>query len=287
MVRCSNLTSIARAAVSATACLTVGSIRIFERRPVLSRGSTCSERPRRRRTNGGLKRLSSTGGRRLRIFGTTITPGYWKMSMSRARWTSSFSATYGFSGTLNRTLERFGSIDFRKNGYSLYLVLSGRILSVVPSFNWGDGVFFSDEPFLGRSSGGNVIVIYRPTSRLRTDFRAIFSRFVDPRDDSEVFDVKILRNRLTYQFTDRFLLRHILEHNTSSRSLGNNLLLTYRINTGTVVFVGYDDRYQQGSRNSRCDVPNDQSIRTDQSGRLHEGLVSLSILVSGHECPDD
>ena len=159
-----------------------------------------------------------------------------------------FQRNVRFSGTLNRTLERFGSIDFRKNGYALYLVLSGRILSVVPSFNWGDGVFFSDEPFLGRSSGGNVIVIYRPTSRLRTDFRAIFSRFVDPRDDSEVFDVKILRNRLTYQFTDRFLLRHILEHNTSSRTLGNNLLLTYRINTGTVVFVGYDDRYQQGSR---------------------------------------
>ena len=159
-----------------------------------------------------------------------------------------FQRNVRFSGTLNRTLERFGSIDFRKNGYSVYLVMSGRILSVVPSFNWGDGVFFSDEPFLGRSTGGNLIVIFRPTSRLRTDFRAVFSRFVDPRDDSEVFDVKILRNRLTYQFTDRFLLRHILEHNTSSRTLGNNLLLTYRINTGTVVFVGYDDRYQQGSR---------------------------------------
>jgi len=31
-------------------------------------------------------------------------------------------------------------------------------------------------------------------------------------------------------------------------TLGNNLLLTYRINVGTVAFLGYDDRYQRGSR---------------------------------------
>ena len=166
-----------------------------------------------------------------------------------------FQRNIRFTGTLNRTLERFGGIDFRKNGYSLYTVLSGRILSLVPSVNWGDGVFFSDDPFLGRSRGGNLTVIFRPTSRLRSDLRGIFSQFVDPRDDTELFDVKILRIRLTYQFTDRLLLRHILEHNTSSRTLGNNLLLTYRINSGTVVFVGYDDRYQQGSRISDAMFP--------------------------------
>ena len=166
-----------------------------------------------------------------------------------------FQRNIRFTGTLTRTLERFGGIDFRKNGYSLYTVLSGRILSVVPSVNWGDGVFFSDDPFLGRSRGGNLTVIFRPTSRLRSELRGTFSRFVDPRDDTELFDVKILRNRSTYQFTDRLLLRHILEHNSSSRTLGNNLLLTYRINTGTVVFVGYDDRYQQGSSISDAMFP--------------------------------
>ena len=166
-----------------------------------------------------------------------------------------FQRTVRFTGTVNRTLERFGSIDFRKNGYSLYTVMSGRILSVIPTVNWGDGVYFSDDPFLGRSKGGSLTVILRPTSRLRTELRGVFSQFVDPRNDTELFDVKILRNRSTYQFTDRLLLRHILEHNTSSRTLGNNLLLTYRINTGTVVFVGYDDRYQQGSRISEAMSP--------------------------------
>lgn len=158
-----------------------------------------------------------------------------------------FQRNVRFAGTFNRTLERFGGIDFRKTGFSVYGVVSGRIVSVVASANWGDGVFFSDNPFLGRSTGGNLLVVVRPTSRLRTEFRAIFSQFVDPSDNAEVFDVKIYRSRSTYQFTERLLLRHILEHNTSSRTLGNNVLLTYRINTGTVAFVGYDDRYQQGS----------------------------------------
>ena len=42
------------------------------------------------------------------------------------------------------------------------------------------------------------------------------------------------------------MLRNILEYNTLSRTMGANLLLTYRVNSGTVFFIGYDDRYQQG-----------------------------------------
>ena len=86
----------------------------------------------------------------------------------------------------------------------------------------------------------------RPHSRLQSQINITTSRLVDPFDQSEVFDVKIVRATTTYQFTDRLLLRNILDHNTFSRTLGANLLLTYRVNSGTVFFVGYDDRYQQG-----------------------------------------
>ena len=76
----------------------------------------------------------------------------------------------------------------------------------------------------------------------------MFTRFVNPAaDNAEIFDVKIFRWRATYQFTDRLLLRHILEHDTLSGTLGNNILATYRVNSGSVFFIGYDDRYQQGN----------------------------------------
>ena len=157
-----------------------------------------------------------------------------------------FARNMRFSGGISRDLERFGGIDFHKTGYSFFGLISGRILSIVGGFNGGDGVFFGESPFLGRSTNSNISFFLRPTSRLRTELRALVSRFVNPANNAAIFDVKIYRWRANYQFTDRLLLRHILEHNTFDGTLGNNLLLTYRINTGTVFFLGYDDRYQRG-----------------------------------------
>ena len=68
----------------------------------------------------------------------------------------------------------------------------------------------------------------------------------DRQTGTEVFDVKIFRAFTTYQFTERFLLRNIMEYNTFDRTLDANVLFTYRVNSGTVLFVGYDDHYQQG-----------------------------------------
>ena len=165
----------------------------------------------------------------------------------QARASFSFQNNISLNGTVSQDLERFNEIDFRKTGYGFFGIWSQRLVSILGGMNWGDGVLFSDNPFLGRSVTGNFQISARPTSRLRAELVGIFSQFVDPANDSEIFDVKIFRTRATYQFTSRMLMRHILEYNTASLTLGNNLLLTYRINAGTVAFLGYDDRFQSGS----------------------------------------
>ena len=86
----------------------------------------------------------------------------------------------------------------------------------------------------------------RPFTRLQSRININTSNLIDPLDETEVFDVKILRALTTYQFTDRLLLRNILDYNTFRGTFGTNMLLTYRVNAGTVFFIGYDDRYQQG-----------------------------------------
>ena len=58
--------------------------------------------------------------------------------------------------------------------------------------------------------------------------------------------MKLLRTYTTYQFTDRLLVRNILEHDTGNGKVGVNLLVTYRVNAGTVFYAGFDDRLQQG-----------------------------------------
>ena len=159
-----------------------------------------------------------------------------------------FRNNISLTGTYSRDLERFREIDFQKTKYGMYGVLSSKNFSLWGGFNGGDGILFGDNPYLGRSTVGNFNVLFRLSSRLRVEVTSIYSHFLNPLDNIEVFDVKIYRSRATFQFTDRFSLRHIMEHNTQAVTLGNNLLLTYRINAGTVMFLGYDDRYQRGTR---------------------------------------
>ena len=178
--------------------------------------------------------------------------------------TFEFVRSVRLSGGVNRDLERYGGIDFRKTNYSFFGVVSGRVLSVVGGFNGGDGIYFSDDPFLGRSSGGSLAFYLRPTPRLRADLQTLFSRFLDPYG-ATVFDVQIYRWRANYQFTNRLLLRHIAEHNTLNGTLGNNVLLTYRINAGTVAFLGYDDRFLRGSLLDAVLFPTRQFERTNRA----------------------
>jgi hypothetical protein len=86
----------------------------------------------------------------------------------------------------------------------------------------------------------------RPFSRLQSQISLSTSQLVDRRIDTELFDVKIFRASTTYQFTDRFLVRNISQYNTLDKTLDFNILLTYRVNAGTVFVVGYDDHQREG-----------------------------------------
>ena len=65
------------------------------------------------------------------------------------------------------------------------------------------------------------------------------------REPGAVHNVTITRIQTTYQLTDRLLVRNISEYNTFDTQLDLNLLFTYRVNGGTVFYVGYDERYRQ------------------------------------------
>ena len=193
---------------------------------------------------------------------------------------ASFQFRHNISVTanVNRDLERFEEVDFRKGGYGAFGVVSSRLVSIVGGINRGDGILYSYDGFtnpltaspyqraiLGESTTGNFLISGRPSSRWRSDLTGIFSRLADPTAATDVVDVKIFRTRTTYQFTDRLLLRYILEHNTFGKTLGNNLLMTYRINAGTVAFLGYDDRYRQGRRIDEFLFPTAALQRTNRA----------------------
>jgi len=158
-----------------------------------------------------------------------------------------FAKNINISTSVNRDMERFGGINFMKTRYSAGGgINTSRRIGFGGFFNWGDQVRFSATPFLGNSSSANIFMNLRPVSRFQAELNLSTSRLVDPSTMQDVFDVKIYRTFSTYQFTERMVLRNIMEFNSFNRTLGANILLTYRVNSGTVFFIGYDDRYTQG-----------------------------------------
>lgn len=148
---------------------------------------------------------------------------------------------------LERSLERYRNIDFRKWRYNASgSVATSRKITVGGSINWGDQISFTSQPFLGQGVTGSLDVSLRPIPRLQSQFSLDTSRLEDVRTGKvEVFNIKLYRALTTYQFTERLLIRNIMDLNTFADTLGVNLLGTYRVNSGTVFFLGYDDHYQQ------------------------------------------
>ncbi|MEO2194888.1 MAG: DUF5916 domain-containing protein [bacterium] len=162
-----------------------------------------------------------------------------------------FARNLSFSANLRRDLERFGGVDFHKTEYSVNGgVNTSRALSIRANYSQGDQIFFdADNPFLGDGRSARLNVTIRPLARLSSQIGVNTSRLTDPSNgDLQVFDVKIYRAQSILTFTDRLLMRNITEYNTFDKDLDFNLLFTYRINAGTVFFLGYDDHYRQEDR---------------------------------------
>jgi TolB-like protein len=165
-----------------------------------------------------------------------------------------------FGTNMDRSLERYEGIDFEKLRFGVGGRINGsRLFTLSGNFGWGDEIYYDKvNPFLGYESSMGFTLDLNPMSRIHSKFNINRSRFTDPMglfipgvntgevdESGKVFTVNIIRALTTYQFSDRLLLRNISEFNTFDQKLGLNVLLTYRVNSGTAFYIGYDDHYQQ------------------------------------------
>ena len=165
----------------------------------------------------------------------------------RASLNATFANNVSASVSVNRDMERYRGVNFRKASYRAFgRVSSSRKFSIGGFFQYGDEVRYQPNPFLGSGGSGGMFATIRPVSRFQSQFDLSTSRLLDPRIDQPVFDVTIVRALSTYQLSDRLALRNIAEFNTLQGTVGLNVLASYRVNAGTVFYIGYDDRYRQG-----------------------------------------
>ena len=177
-----------------------------------------------------------------------------------------FARAISFNAGVNRDMERYLGTNFDKTRFNVGgNVNTSRKVSFGGFVSRGDQVRYVENPFLGGGSNINVFTTVRPFSRLQSDISLNTSRLVDPRSDAEVFDIKIFRSQTTYQFTERLLVRNILDFNDYDKTLGANVLVTYRVNSGTAFYVGYDDRYRQGDQINALLLPTTELQRTNRA----------------------
>jgi hypothetical protein len=178
----------------------------------------------------------------------------------------SFARNITAEAGVTRDMERYRSIDFWKTRYSAAAIIAtSRRLTITATMNAGDQIRFVTDPFLGSTTAWDVAIALRPVPRFQSDFSVAASRFIDTRSGREEFDVKILRSLSTYQFTERLLLRNITEHNTLDKTVGQNLLFTYRVNAGTVFYLGFDTRYRHGDQINATIFPTETYMRTNRA----------------------
>jgi hypothetical protein len=156
----------------------------------------------------------------------------------------SFARNITFSADVNRDMERFLGTKFEKTRFSVRgNVNTSRSFSFGGNVRVGDQILFSADPTLGHQVAWSVNAQVRPTSSISSRLNLSTTRLTI--GGIEEFDVKILRGTTTYQITEKLGLRNITEFNSLDKEFDLNLLATYRIDAGTVFFVGYDDHYQQ------------------------------------------
>ncbi len=162
-----------------------------------------------------------------------------------ATWNTLLARNITLSASANRNLERYRGVSFEKTRWSARAVVNAsRRVAVTAEWNHGAEIRFIEAPFLGSTTVFSTTAVLRPTARFQSEVRVNTTRFVDVRTNTTAFDVKIFYAKSTYQLTPRLLVRNITELNSLNRTVLVNLVGTYRVNAGTVFFVGYDDRYR-------------------------------------------
>jgi hypothetical protein len=178
-----------------------------------------------------------------------------------------FPSSTQFEVGFDRFYERYEGLSFHRSVLRGYASTSWlKWLSLEGSFKTGTAINYYPAdgiaPFLGDGSQGSLGLTLRPSSRLRLDETYIYNRLQTRPDapvpagaaGADIFNQHLARSKANYQFTRALSLRAIVDYNavlpdsslvalTNDKRITADVLLTYLLNPGTALYVGYTDRY--------------------------------------------
>ena len=113
-------------------------------------------------------------------------------------------------------------------------------------YSFGRSVYYdTDAPFVGRSRSLSLGGSFQPSSRFNQSAswdRVDFDRL---ETGERVYRVDVVNLRSTFLFNRHFLLRAIVQYDSSRDQVLTDLLASYELGPGTVAYVGYGSSIEQ------------------------------------------
>lgn len=211
---------------------------------------------------------------RVQSFGPNFfTQGIWDHNGKLQDWRVNMPFSIDFRGNTSIFVRRaefaesFAGIRFREhtNDFNFYTGFLNW-LSFYVNFTNGIGVNFfpaSGLPFTSNIVNGSTGFTLRPSSQFTLEQTYIYTRLATRKDHlpegdtttSVIFNNHILRSKFNYQFNRALSVRAIFDYNSvlpnerlvaldRDKRFTTDFLMTYLVNPGTALHVGYTDGYQ-------------------------------------------
>jgi len=182
--------------------------------------------------------------RRIYDFSGTRTDDEYSLSCFLSGWRQTYMWAWYTSG-----LERYEGVNFYKK--DLMLGLGTEPLSWLGAeirYNFGDGIYYDINPYLGYKSSLEMQFVLKPFSNLNVSYSLGNDRFYKGRGGEAVYKVNIISQRLSYQVSRPLSVRLITDYNDYYGRLYVSALLSYEYRPGTVFFFGVDDNREKDFR---------------------------------------
>ena len=125
----------------------------------------------------------------------------------------------------------------------------GKQLRLQGSADHGRAIYYSSEPFGGRSTRATLTVVYQPSEQWYQSLAMTYADFTPAGERARLYDYGIIRSKTTYQVNRYLFFRAILEYNSYRRELVTDFLGSFTYVPGTVIHAGYGSLYEKSRWN--------------------------------------
>lgn len=179
--------------------------------------------------------------RRIYDFADILTDDEYSASVFLSGWRQTFMWVNYSSGLERYNGHNFYLQEFRTGiGSEPFSWLSGNI-----RYSFGDGIYYSEDPYLGSKRSLEVSATLRPFSNLNLAYNFENNTFTKGQGGELVYKINIISQRLNYQLSRPLSVRLITDYNDHDKELYLSFLLSWQYRPGTVFYFGVDDHQEK------------------------------------------